>query len=194
MRILKRIALVQGLKKFYSKGKFMKRILLATIVALTTAFAGGDIAPTQTLVEIVPTKNFYVGGGISAHTTYKDGEKDFFNDTDESEISGGIEAKLGYIFYRTGDASMAIEGQIERTIWGMDIEDVDYIYSYGLYIKPAYDITTDITGYILLGYGRTEVEFNVDDSYGESGFTYGIGAEYSLNDEWGLYGEYVISP
>ena len=171
----------------------MKKILMAAVAAMTMAFAGGNITPIEPQVVVPTTNDFYVGAGISAYTLYVDGEKDFFNDTDESEIAGGLEAKLGYVFYRNGAFSTAIEGQIGRTMWGMDSDDIDYTYNYGVFVKPTYNFTNDISAYALLGYARVGIEFD-DDSYHEDGFSYGIGAEYTLTTEWSVYGEYVMLP
>jgi len=172
----------------------MKKILGAALAVLTMTFAGGDIAPVADISTADTSKDFYVGGGITAYTHYLDGEKDFFDDAEFSEISGGLEGKAGYTFYRDGAFGAAIEGQIGRSFWGMDLDSVDYVYNYGAYVKPSWDFTQTINGYALLGYARTGIEYDGDLDMTEDGFSYGIGANYKLDNTWSIYGEYVMLP
>ena len=175
----------------------MKKILVAAIAAMTmgaSAFAGGDIAPIVVQEPVDTAKNFYVGVGITGLTTYVDGEKDFTNDTENSEISGGLEVKAGYVFYRTGAVSVAVEAQAGRSVWGFGVEDNTdlYTYDYAAFVKPAYAIG-DASIYALLGYaksGITDGDFTIQ----ENGFAYGLGAEYAFTDTVAVYVDYTMLP
>ncbi len=180
----------------------MKTIIsAATALALTTsiALAGGSIAPVETTVvttEVAPievNKDFYVGIGITAPTTYLDGQKDFFEDRRDSEISGGLEVKAGYVFYRNEDISVAIEGQAGRSYWGFDNDDL-YTYDYAAFIKPMYAFgNTSVYG--LAGFAKSGIaDGSSDDSIQENGFAYGIGAEYAVTETVAVYADYTMLP
>ncbi len=176
----------------------MKKFLVAAFAVLTMTagvFAGGDVT---TLVEpvVVQDKNIYVGVGITGYNNYLDGDKDFTGDTLNSEISEGIDAKLGYTFYRLNDIKVSLEGQAGTSLWGFvdDLDGSPSTYNYGAYIKPEYAFNDAISAYALLGYAKATVDL---DGYGKedtTGFSYGIGGAYAFTDSVSAYLEYVMLP
>ena len=169
----------------------MKTILsLAAIAAMTTALVAG---PTVEEIVVETSKDFYVGAGITGLTTYVDGEKDYFDDTLNSEISGGLEIKAGYVFYRADAVSVAVEAQAGRSFWGFGEDDDLYVYDYAAFIKPAYAVTDEVAVYGLLGFAKSAIT-DGDDTYQENGFAYGIGAEYAVTDEVAIYADYTMLP
>ena len=170
---------------------------IATAALLATAVqAGGDIAPIEAkTIEIQEPvqKDFYVGVGITGQTLYLKNEKDFFDDTVDSEVAGGAEIKVGYVFYRTGKVSVAVEAQAGRTFWGFDNDDF-YSYDYAAFVKPMYTFNGLGLGvYGLLGYAKSGIS-DSDVSVQENGLAYGVGAEYSITDSVSVYADYTMLP
>ena len=167
----------------------MKTILsLAAVAVLATSAIAGPA------VEVVaPTKDFYIGGGIAAYTNYVDGQKDFFDDTADSEISGGLEAKAGYVFYRAGDFSAAIEGRVQDTMWSYFPTDANVdLLTYSVLVKPQYNFG-DFGVYALAGYGASKISDDYD-SYRETGFVWGGGANYAVTDFVEVFVDYTVNP
>jgi opacity protein-like surface antigen len=175
----------------------MKKFLIAAVAAFmaTFAVAGGNIAPVEPIEKAPVTKDLYVGIGLTAYNNYENGDKDFFDDASESEISGGFDVKAGYTFYRVKDISVSVEGQAGTSLWGFlnGYDGSPSTYNYGVYIKPEYDITKEISAYALLGYARAVIDVD-GDKEGTSGFAYGIGGAYAINDSVSVYTEYVMLP
>ena len=166
--------------------------MVAAIAAMTVAFAGPAVE-----VELAPvTKDFYIGGGIAAYNNYIDGEKDFFDDTIDSEISGGLEIKAGYVFYRATDVKVSVEAQAGSSVWSFINDSVDSpsTYNFAAFIKPEYLITDEASVYALVGYGRSVVDFDNGFKVSENGFAYGAGAEYAVTEDVAVYAEYVMLP
>jgi len=166
--------------------------IAATALFATMATAGGDIAPVETPV-VETNKDFYVGVGITGLTTYVNGEKDYTDDTIDSEISGGLEVKAGYVFFRDGAISVAVEAQAGRSFWGFGEDDDFYSYNYAAFIKPAYAVTDEVAVYGLAGFAKSGIS-DGDDTIQENGFAYGIGAEYAFTDEVAIYADYTMLP
>jgi len=59
----------------------------------------------------------------------------------------------------------------------------------GLYAKVMYPVMEEFSVYGLLGYG--EVTFDDGVELSESGFQWGIGAEYAVTDHIGLFVDYA---
>jgi hypothetical protein len=175
----------------------MKKILVAVIASLTMVFGGGDVAPIETQVEDNGSMlaGFYVGAGLTGPQTYLDGEKDFFEDDADNEFAQGLGLIAGYTFWENADYSAAIEGRAARTFWNyVDIDDA-YTYNFGLYVKPeAYFIDRTVGVYALAGYAKVGFDSDLSDGIDENGFSYGIGAEYFINEAVSVFGDYVMLP
>ncbi len=150
----------------------MKKIALSIVTALTmtsVAFAGGDIAPVEPEVsvpEVVSTPgSFYAGLGYSYVTVdYTTG--------DDSADSALLLAGYNFNDY------IGVEGRYT-------FENSDNVSNAAIYLKGMYPVG-QFGLYALLGYGQTDI-----DTLSESGFQWGIGANYALTDNIGLFVDYV---
>lgn len=175
----------------------MKKITaIAAIAALTTGLmAGGDIAPVEAPCEVQAPAftGFYVGGSVTAPETYTNGEKKYFGDNDETETSYGLGINAGYTFYN--DGRFAISGELRgaRSFWG-ESEGMDYTYNYGAFVKPEVFVLDNKVGlYGTAGYAKTAF-VGKDKTVSESGFAYGVGAEYFVTDKISAFVDYTMLP
>ncbi len=167
---------------------------LAAVVAMSTfAIAGGDIAPIDPVIDeptveapVVPSiGSFYLGLAYS----YMNVNKQEIGGPVEIDTSGNAYTLLaGYNI----NPYFAIEGRYSATVGDLNVDngttdtDVDAdLSNMGLYIKPMYPIT-NFNLYALLGYGEVELE---DDT--ESGFQWGLGASYSVNENIAVFTDYT---
>ena len=190
----------------------MKNIVLSAVAVLAMssfAVAGGDIAPVEEpMVEVVEPVitdgGFYLGLAYGVMNA----------SIDETEfLAGGditrpfIDEDFSSIMLQAGykiNSYVAIEG---RYWFGLDSDaglytgdnnipaDVN-IDAWGIYVKPMYPVTDAFDIYALLGYAAADL--NVDLANGADfesdtidGFSWGIGAQYSINDSLGLFVDYV---
>ncbi len=168
--------------------------LVAVVAMSTFAIAGGDIAPIidpvidEPTVEapVVPSiGSFYLGLAYS----YMNVNKQEIGGPVEIDTSGNAYTLLaGYNI----NPYFAIEGRYSATVGDLNVDngttdtDVDAdLSNMGLYIKPMYPIT-NFNLYALLGYGEVELE---DET--ESGFQWGLGASYSVNENIAVFTDYT---
>ena len=156
----------------------LKTILVALMATMTMAMAGGNIAPVQT-IEVAPVaKDFYIGVNTSI------GESITSNDFRTFETTSvGIDA--GYVFYRNGAFSTAVEGRY-TTIMG-SYSDFGDVYTVAGFLKPQYNFG-DFGVYALAGYSY--VDNGVLDA---DGFAYGVGASYAIADSYEIFVDYVAN-
>ena len=177
-----------------------KHILsLASILALSgVSFAGGDIAPVEEPVVVIPEAavvdegGFYLGAGLSGMKLGNDL-------TDEEFSATGLMLQAGYRYNRY----IALEGR-----YTFHIGDVDYTHgntinpdyeSYptdftnaAIYLKPIYPIN-NFSIYALLGYGEVALT-NIpqgDADRAESGFQWGLGAGYTFAQKVSVFVDYT---
>lgn len=62
--------------------------------------------------------------------------------------------------------------------------------AWGIYMKPMYPVTSELTAYGLLGYGNVELEIE-GISTDDDGFQWGLGALYNVNDNVAVFIDYV---
>lgn len=169
----------------------MKKVLLPLVAMVTMSsfgFAGGDIEPVEALPvvegEVSP---FYVGLGLSSVST---GDSHlslgFFDDQLGEEDTGDVLLMAGYEF----NQYVAIEGRYMTSVWGENELTRD---SWGVYVKPQYPATEAFTIYALLGYGGLNVETKgrTFGSLDDTGFQWGVGASYDLNEHFSIFIDYV---
>lgn len=172
----------------------MKKITLSIVSILTLnglAFAGGDIAPVEPVVEtpmVVEQSPFYLGVGIGTASVNDD-------DTSEEFEATTLMLQAGYIY----NDYLALEG---RYTFGLDTDyspgntnssSADYdgdFSSWGLYVKPMYPIG-NFSLYALLGYGGVMLDNLAGGDAYESGFQWGLGAGYALSDNYTVFVDYV---
>ncbi len=152
----------------------MKKVTLSIIAALamnTFAFAGGDISPVEpeiTVPEVSEsTGSFYVGAGYS-----------YMNLDAETE--------------HDGDATLLLAGYNFNQYIGVEARYAgltDCLENAAIYVKPMYPIG-DAKVYALLGYGETTYDNGVVDN-SENGFQWGLGANYAVTENIGLFADYT---
>ena len=161
--------------------------------------AGGSIAPV--IVPIVPVEvtteksPFYLGLGFSAMSLDNDL-------TDEEFSANAVMIQAGYQYNR----NLALEGRYTHHIGDLDYvggntinrDNSDYPADFtnmAIYLKPMYPID-NFSFYALLGYGEVELtnitrieRFSADRA--ESGFQWGLGAEYLFSENMSAFVDYV---
>ena len=164
--------------------------LVAILAMSTFAMAGGDIAPVEEPVVVVPevvesTGGFYLGGAYG----YGDME---FSETGYShnENFDSFMLQAGYKF----NPYIAVEGRYWLTSedsWDDWNEDFS-ADSWGIYVKPMYPVTNELDVYALLGYGDTDPEIGGQGpDYDTDGFQWGLGASYDVTDNVAVFVDYV---
>jgi len=182
---------------------FMKKIILSFITVATLSsfsFAGGDVADIIIPVPVVveeDNSDFYIGAIVSYQRTYSDKSK-WFGKIDSQDETAALGLVAGYDF----NEYIAIEARFAKSVFEEDYADVT---TYSIFVKPQYPITEDFTIYALLGYGNATVkgtdaggpEFGFDPNrvgytiMDESGFQWGLGVSYALNEEIAVFFDYV---
>ena len=147
--------------------------LVAFLAMSAFAAAGGDIAPVEPVVETPvveeSTSSFYVGLGYS----YMNVDPD-----NSAEVDGDAVLLLaGYNFNKY----IGVEGRYSGL--------TDCLENTAIYLKPMYPLGA-ISIYGLLGYG--EVAYDGGGlSLSESGFQWGLGANYAVSDKIGVFVDYT---
>ncbi len=168
-------------------------VSLVSVMALSgLAYAGGDVAPIEEPVvvpEVVDNSAFYVGIGF--------GQVSINDDQTIEEIQSTlVMLQAGYQY----NAYVALEGRLS---FGFNTDydpgntgntggDYDNdISSWGIYVKPMYPITDAFDIYALLGYGGAQLgNLESGDAY-ESGFHWGLGAQYEVMENILIFADYV---
>jgi len=193
----------------------MKKLNLSLVAIFamgTFAVAGGDIAPVEPVVEevtvIESTGNFYLGLAYG-----------YLNDQTDvtatppampSQVHTPIDDNFSEVMLQAGynfNEYIALEGRY----WIGMSSNINYsdtnplltnsdttIDAWGIYVKPQYPVTEAFNVYALLGYGGADVTIdNVGDtglqyvSDSVDGFSWGLGASYSITDNVSLFVDYV---
>lgn len=158
----------------------MKKTTLSIIAAAamsTFAFAGGDIAPvepvieTPVVVEEPSTGAFYVGAGYS----WINADYDNHGEHDGDEVL----LLAGYNF----NPYIGLEARYAGF--------TDVMENYGIYLKPQYPITDAAKVYALLGYGETTHDFGANGEVSGDGFQWGVGASYAMTENIGVFVDYT---
>ena len=183
----------------------MKKLTLSlgTILITSALAVGADmIVPIVTDIsytdEAVPSENqgFYLGMAYGYEKLLVDREKGA-NLVDEK--FGSIMFDAGYKF----NPYIAIEGRYWAGIstdsvlsWRTGIPADITVDAWGIYLKPMYPVSNQMNLYGLLGYGSSnttydtsgDIKITSDDT---NGFSWGIGAEYDMTENWGVFLDYV---
>ena len=149
---------------------------------------GNDIEEDNILkknTSVLPSSKFYIGIGIS-----KDKVQSFTYGPDTSYSTA---LKVGYNF----NECLSVEARLVRGIH--DVDQLEHDYSYGLYIRPRYQITDTLEIYALFGYSKTKISFTDEKSYSDvyntyttqKSFSIGAGIDYKINKEWAIYLDYI---
>jgi len=122
--------------------------------------------------------------------------------------SGGnlVDEKFGSIMMDAGysiNQYVAVEGRYWSGInssnslaWRTGINSDITVDAWGLYVKPMYPISEDMNFYGLVGYGSADAEYKPNNnvsitSDSVSGFSWGIGADYLVSNNWSVFVDYT---
>lgn len=166
------------------------RLSLVSIAALSSlVFAGGDVAAVvEEPIVVEDNSAFYIGLGIDSMQ---------LNDstTGEEIQRGGVAFIAGYQY----NTYVALEGRYHFGIstdydegsWQAAEDYDDAMSAWGIYIKPMYPVTEDLDVYALLGYGGVLLTNIAGGDPYESGFQWGLGAQYEVVESWVVFLDYV---
>ena len=176
----------------------MKNITLSlvAIAAVSTfAIAGGDIAPVEPAEEVVVVEemgNFYLG---LAYTVMGDSYTRTPVGTDPKNFDDTVSDIMFQAGYQFNDY-IAVEGRYWANVSDLDVvNQAGQGYSlagadaWGLYVKPMYPVTDTFDVYALLGYGG--FSHNSEKLNGGNGFSWGVGASYSVTESVDLFIDYT---
>jgi len=171
------------------------KVLLSIITIGFTAIvhAGGDIVQeevyesTPTVVQSESTTNsWYAGIGLGGFK--------LDNSTDDESYKKATATILaGYEISKY----LSIEGRYTASLGDVKFKDpkgtqkTDSSFSnIALYTKLSYPIG-EFKPYLLLGYGKSKITNIADSDRSESGFQYGAGASYELDNHWCIFADYT---
>ena len=100
---------------------------------------------------------------------------------DCEDITYGIMAKIGYDF----SEYLGVEARGFQTNWDYEGGKLKHL---GAFLKPMYPINEEITLYGLAGYAKTSM--GTKRSFSDTGLAYGVGIDYALNEDFGLFVDY----
>ncbi|MEA2047109.1 MAG: porin family protein [Campylobacterota bacterium] len=184
----------------------MKKIVLSAVAVAamgTFAIAGGDIAPVEPVVETPYVEPVAEVGGFYLGLAYG-----WQNLTLDNTVpgDGNLDADFGSIMIDAGykfNPYIAVEGRYwfglsssNDLSWKSDLNSDITVDSWALYVKPMYPVTDAINIYALLGYGSTDVTYDIPTggsltSDSVDGFSWGIGADYAFTDNWAVFIDYT---
>jgi len=163
---------------------------LVTVLALSgSVFAGGDIAPIVAPVVVEEDNSaFYLGLGL--------GQLSLNDNTTSEEISyTAVMLQAGYQY----NEYIAVEGRYTYAFNkdynigntnNLESDFNDNASAWGIYLKPMYPIG-DFSIYALLGYGGLLIDSLAQGDAYESGFQWGLGAQYAITENFLVFADYV---
>lgn len=155
-------------------------ILLATLL----------VAPTYA----ANTEGFYIGGQYNQHSLE-------FEGVDLNLATLGILGgyQINEYFSVEGRLNLGIKDKTEHQ--GSNSYKFEVDNSYSAFVKGAYPFTDTFSAYALAGFNSSKYKgterignSSISDSDSKSGFAYGAGLQFKVNDAWSVSGEYVVLP
>ena len=175
--------------------RILTGVVLATAIALPAqAKDGFRIGSTASNATLSHTIERNTGSNTTPSITSL---------TEETDYGFGLSA--GYQFHLTDDFFLGADlfyqdHNVEtRNINNLLITELSLNESYGFKIRAGVDVSDKFSVYGLVG--QTTLDFDINNSYpfapptrsastDVDEVTFGIGAEYSINDNWSLVAEY----
>ena len=201
--------------------KTISRLLSVAVVASSVLFAGGTFVPEPTapdvepvepaiaeIPETEPAKNIqpYFGGALGSSTAKVSSQAkvcggcqyDKLNQTHSKAPdkilkwggSGDSTSMMALAGVEVNDF-LAVEARLTKAVSDYTIKDhkpIGYVNG-AVYLKPQYKFEMGSV-YGLLGYGVSKIDF-MGNSTTTSGFQYGAGASYNVNDELAVFADYT---
>jgi len=161
---------------------FFKSLIFAMVASITMSFAGGDVASTEVcdvvaVDSLKESRNFYIGVNTALATGSVYDDLEWFDETT-------IGAQAGWVVYRDGSFSTALEGRYSTSA---DDRATD-TYSLAGFVKPAYDFEA-FEAYGLVGYG--DYVLDGADLGDTDGLVYGAGLSVPFIYETDIFVDYV---
>lgn len=158
------------------------RLSFAAWLAMSTfAAAGGDITPVEPVVETPmveeSTGSFYAGLGYSYMNMNISSYTIEGTVPEEDHNSDAVLLLAGYNF----NPYIGVEARYSGL--------TDCLENSAIHLKPMYPFGS-VTLYGLLGYGQVQYD-NGTESLSESGFQWGLGANYGINDNVAVFVDYT---
>ncbi|MCD6654215.1 MAG: porin family protein [Sulfurovum sp.] len=177
----------------------MKKITASIVAAVAMnafVFAGGDIAPVEpevTVPEVVEPAPFpgafYVGLGYAYMNMNIDEIQR--EEADISAHSALLLAGYNYNQYFGLEARYAMNiGDPEFDGYGEDDDPDGDFTNAAIYLKAMYPFEK-INVYALLGYGQVTLDTTESGDHSESGFQWGLGANYAITENIGVFADYT---
>jgi opacity protein-like surface antigen len=171
--------------------------LIGGIILSSLLYAGGDIAPIESEIEPIPTEvsvdtsSFYLGVGISPMKLHNDL-------TDEEFSTPAVTLQAGYQY----NSYIALEARYTASLSKVEydagntsnisIDDFDTDFTNaGIYLKPIYPVTQSFNIYALLGYGEVSLTAINGADRAQSGFQWGLGAQYQITEALSIFADYT---
>jgi len=177
----------------------MKKTILALSTLSVFACAGGDLTPAVEPEVVVPvvldeenTGGLYASLGIVYSRVYATNSA-WLRRVDTQDQVLAVSGSLGYEFNKY----LAAEGRITKSFYQQDYADLT---AYSLFLKPQYPISEKMDIYALLGYGLVQVKGTTRGTVAatpgasilnQSGFQWGLGLSYVLNDKLDIFMDYT---
>ena len=202
--------------------KTMSKILAVALIASSCLFAGGpfvpeapepDVEPVEPAIAEIPntepTKEIqpYFGGalGSTSGKVHSEAEVcggcqyDKLNQTSSKAPDkllrwGGEDSSaslMGLAGVEINDF-LAVEARLTKAVSDFEIKDhkpISFVNG-AIYLKPQYKFELGSI-YGLIGYGVSKFDF-MGKSTTDSGFQYGAGASYNINDETSAFADYTV--
>lgn len=175
----------------------MKTVLYAAAAASLVAgasFAGGYVAPVEQPVVAAPVvaaqdidwTGFYAGLQYGTG----DADADFIGLASGDDDFDALGVHVGYL-HDMGQWIIGAELDYNKLDWDSGDDDTDLIRLRG---RVGYDMGR-FQPYVTLGIARASGDVRDEDlgdfDYSETGFTYGIGAEYLIAERFSIGAEYT---
>ena len=170
------------------------KLSLVAALAVSSAFAGGDIAPVEPVV-IESAGGLYLGAAYSifnsdANFIHTSG----LNFNVDADDYSAIMLQAGYKF----NDYVALEGRywigLTDGNWSAFGDTFDSeVSAWGIYVKPMYPITDSLDIYGLLGYAEVDADHagtTLPDANFD-GFSWGVGAAYSFTENIAIFVDYT---
>ncbi len=174
----------------------MRNIILSAVATMALSsfvVAGGDIVPVESVSEnpVEIMGGFYIGAGYSdIDVTQTDAP---FRTTTIDNNFDAVLLQAGYGFNKyiaiEGRAWIGLEKDIVSNCYA-EINDDASLTAYGIYAKPMYPVTEEISVYGLLGYASVNYDLTspIKDV---DGFSWGLGLKYEIINNVEVFADYV---
>ncbi len=181
---------------------------LVTVLAMSAfAVAGGDIAPVEEPVVVVPevlvesNSAFYLGAAYGllsadAEETFPGGNLTYdteSNDYDQFMLQAGY--KFNDYVAVEGRYWIGMSDSSWDNVWDNDGELTAELDTWGIYVKPMYPVTENFDIYALLGYASSDYVIKGSgytwDQDAFDGFSWGLGADYAFTESISVFVDYV---